>query len=97
FYDMPWQLQITTGSLAALITLGLIATALGNYLRFEIVDRQGATFLAQNNYMMPLFGIFWAWVILSEQPPANALFALLLILLGVAIVRWAGAKARVRQ
>ncbi len=95
-YDMPWQLQFTSSSLVALIILGIIATAFGNYLRFEIVDRQGATFLAQNNYMMPLFGVFWAWVILSEQPPLNALFAMVLILAGVAIARFGNKMSRAK-
>jgi len=93
--DMPWQLQFTNRSLIALIILGIVATAFGNYLRFEIVDRQGATFLAQNNYMMPLFGVFWAWLILAEQPPVNTLIALGLILSGVALAR-RGAKRAAR-
>ena len=85
--ERPWQLTFTTHSVVALITLGVVATAFGNFLRFEIAKRQGATFLAQNNYLMPMFGVFWAWLILSQQVPANAIFALVLILVGVAITR----------
>ncbi len=85
--DRPWQLQVSLGSLIAVIALGIVATAIGNLLRFEIADRQGATFLAQNNYLMPIFGVFWAWAILAQTPPSNALLALGFILSGVAIAR----------
>jgi len=95
--DRPWQLQVSFGSVIAVVVLGIVATAIGNLLRFEIADRQGATFLAQNNYLMPIFGVFWAWMILAQQPPANALFALGLILSGVAIARMGSGASRVSK
>ncbi len=95
--DRPWQLQVTSGSVVAVVVLGIIATAIGNLLRFEIADRQGATFLAQNNYLMPIFGVFWAWMILAQQPPANAIFALGLILGGVAMVQMGSRASRISE
>jgi drug/metabolite transporter (DMT)-like permease len=52
-----------------------------------LLRRQGAGFFAQINFLVPLFGVLWGFIILSERPPATALAALAVILAGIAISR----------
>lgn len=85
--DQPWTLQPSMKSLASMVLLGIVHTALATLLMFAVVGRQGASFFSQINFLVPLFGVFWGVLLLSEVPPTNAYVALGLILLGIAIAR----------
>ena len=86
-FDAPWTLDPTGIAWFAVIVLGLVPTALASLVMLALLRRQGAGFFAQINFLVPLFGVAWGFVILSERPPASALAALALILAGVAISR----------
>lgn len=66
---------------------GLSPTALGAVLIVLVVQRQGASFLSQLNFIVPVVGVVCAVLFLSEQLPANATLALAIILAGVALAR----------
>ncbi len=83
YFENPFSNVPTTRSVVAVCLLGIIATAGGNLLRFVIVSRQGASFLSQLNTFVPIFGAAWAWLLLGENLPPNAVLAMLLILSGV--------------
>jgi len=85
--EAPWQLRPSSNALAAVLVLAIVPTALGTLMIFAIVKRQGAAFLSQINFLVPVFGVLWAVLLLSERLPANAIAALALILAGVAIAR----------
>jgi len=87
YVDQPWNLQISNQSWLMLLLLGLIPTALGTLMLFAIIGRQGAGFLSQINFIVPLFGVLWAIMLLDETLPPNALAALIIILAGIAIAR----------
>ncbi|MCF6322096.1 MAG: DMT family transporter [Rhizobiaceae bacterium] len=74
-------------ALASAIVLGILPTALGTMMIFVIITRQGASFLSQINFMVPVFGVLWGILFLAEILPANGAIALALILAGVAIAR----------
>lgn len=92
FFDRPWELSPSTDAIGSLVLLGLFPTAIGTLMLFAIVERQGAGFLSQINFLVPVFGVLWALLFLGEVLPPNALFALLFILAGVAIARIKGTK-----
>lgn len=71
----------------SMLILGVVPTVIGTVLIFKIIGRQGASFLSQINFMVPIFGVLWSMVFLSEVLPANAVYALAMILAGVAIAR----------
>jgi len=73
---------------AAVLALGLAPTALAYVIRFQLIRDVGSTFLSQVGYLVPLFGVFWAWVVLGEVPGLSALGALVLILLGIRVTQW---------
>ena len=80
----PWP---SAKVILSMIILVVVATVIGTIMIFVIISRQGASFLSQINFMVPVFGILWSMMFLSEILPANALYALALILAGVAIAR----------
>jgi len=85
--DQPWNLTVSADAWISIIALGVFPTAIGTLMLFAIVQRQGAGFLSQINFLVPVFGVLWAIVFLGEVLPANAALALLIILAGVAISR----------
>ncbi len=85
--DRPWTLHVETGPVIAILLLALMATVFGNMLRFEIAGRRGALFLTQISYLMPLLGLFWAWLILGEIPSTRVYMATALILAGIFVFR----------
>lgn len=87
WFDQIWTLEVSSASLGAIVLLGLLHTAYGTLLMFTVIDRQGASFFSQINFLVPVFGLFWGMLILAERPPANGYAALAIILLGVAVAR----------
>jgi len=87
YFDRPWELDVSPLSFGAIILLGILPTAIATLLMFNLIDRQGASFFSQINFLTPLFGVFLGATFLAERPPANAYFALVIILLGVAVAR----------
>lgn len=87
FIDQPWTLSISGTSWLMLVLLGIFPTGIGTLMLFAIIQRQGAGFLSQINFLVPVFGVFWAILLLGETLPSNAILALVIILAGVAIAR----------
>lgn len=87
YLDAPWNLSISSTSWWMLILLGVFPTGIGMLMLFAIIERQGAGFLSQINFLVPVFGILWAIALINETLPPNALAALAIILAGVAIAR----------
>lgn len=85
--QQPWTLQPSYNSLLSVLAVGIMTSVIGNLLSFKILERRGAIFNAQTNYIIPVAAIFWAWLVLDEVPEPAVYLALLLILFGVAIVR----------
>ncbi len=71
----------------SMVFLGIVPTVIGTIMIFEIITRQGASFLSQINFMIPVFGVLWSMAFLSEVLSPNAVGALALILAGVAVAR----------
>ena len=86
-FEAPWQLAPSASSLLAVLALAAGPTALATAMILAIIGRQGASFLSQINFMVPLFGVFFGVVFLHERLPANAWAALAVILSGVALAR----------
>lgn len=87
YLDAPWTLDISAKSWWMLVLLGILPTGVGMLMLFAIIERQGASFLSQINFLVPVFGVLWAIALINETLPPNALAALLIILAGVAIAR----------
>ena len=90
--DQPWLLSPTPSAIAAITVLGLLQTALGTVLMMVIVRRTGASFFSQINFLVPLFGVLWGFLVLAEHPSVNALIALGMILSGIGLARQGAAR-----
>jgi drug/metabolite transporter (DMT)-like permease len=52
---------------------------------YRLLYRIGAPRAAMVSYLIPLFGVFWAWLVLGEAITATMAVACALILVGVAL------------
>ncbi|WP_419905559.1 DMT family transporter [Kiloniella sp.] len=88
-FEAPWLSLPASSweSLTALIYLGLIPTALAFVLRFYLIREVGVSFASYVGYLVPFFGVLWGALFLSERLPSTTIFALLLILSGIAVSR----------
>ncbi len=82
-----------TRAIAALVFLGLIPTALAQIILVVIIRNAGPTFLSLVNYQVPIWSVVLGAVFLNEALPASLIWAMALILLGVAISQF-GALTR---
>ena len=85
--DQPWGLSVHIESIGALVMLAVGSTAIATLLILVIIERCGATFLSQINFMVPLFGVLFGAVLLNERLAANAYIALAIILIALALSR----------
>ena len=85
--DQPWTLSPDRPGIWSAIALGVLQTALATLIMFALIARQGASFFAQINFLVPLAGVFYGIAFLAERPAANAYLALAIILCGIAIAR----------
>ncbi|MFT4727628.1 MAG: drug/metabolite transporter (DMT)-like permease [Granulosicoccus sp.] len=87
FVDSPWQISPSLASGLSLLALAIGPTAIATVMILRIIDRQGASFLSQINFLVPIVGMVFGVLVLSESFPANAYVALLIILAGIGISR----------
>jgi drug/metabolite transporter (DMT)-like permease len=87
WHDRPWELSPTSQGYIAIAWLGLLSTAFGNWLFFTLMRRSGASFASNNNFLVPIMGLGWGYFGYGEVPGFNAVAALVLILVGLALPR----------
>ena len=67
------------------ILLGVVCTGLAYVLYYRLIHRIGAPRAVTVTYIIPLFGIVWAWLLLGEALTPSMAVAGALILSGVAL------------
>ena len=65
--------------------LGLFTTALATIMLVTVINSAGPSFLSLVNYQVPIWAVVFGVVLLGETLPAQFIYALGLILIGVAI------------
>lgn len=83
----PLPDNVSIEAFSALIYLGVIATALAMTVRFVIIRVNGAVFMAQVGYLVPLFGVIWSGLYFADAINLQTIVALMLILTGIAVSR----------
>lgn len=86
-FEDPLPNNVGSASIAALIYLGVVATAFAFTLRFFIIRANGAVFMSQVGYLVPLFGVIWSGLYFADAINLQTLISLGLILVGIAITR----------
>ncbi len=81
-------------SLLAIVALGLFGTAISLLFWNDLIKRRGAVFSTSVTYLIPFVAAFWGWLD-GEQFGWTAIIAAVLVLIGIAVVNYAGpAKER---
>jgi drug/metabolite transporter (DMT)-like permease len=64
---LTWpEAPIPTKSWIAVVALGVLSTGLAYAFYFRLIQRIGAPRAATATYLVPLFGVAWAWMFLGE-------------------------------
>lgn len=84
--------QISDQALYAVIWLGIGPTAIATLVLFAVIERAGPTFLATINYMIPVVAFFTGAMVLHEHVAISSLFALAIILSGIAFTRFRASR-----
>jgi drug/metabolite transporter (DMT)-like permease len=77
--------SIPTLSWLCAIMLGALCTGLAYFLFYRLLYRIGAPRTSTVTYLVPLFGVIWAWIFLGEPLTSSMAVAGALILGGVAL------------
>lgn len=80
--------QLSLRSINSVIWLGIGPTAVATMILFAVIERAGPTFLSTINYMIPVVAFFSGAYILSEPVEISSLFAMVIILSGIALTRF---------
>jgi drug/metabolite transporter (DMT)-like permease len=79
------QHSIPLVSWASAALLGIVCTGLAYVLYYRLLHRIGPPRAATVTYIIPLFGVVWAWLLLDEALTPSMAVAGALILSGVAL------------
>ena len=71
----------------SIVFLGVFPTAMAMLLYFHIINRAGATFLSNINYVIPVVAYFSGALVLGEVVVWHDILALLLIIAGIVLSR----------
>ncbi len=85
--DRPWELRPSHEAVVAVAALGVLSTTLAYIVYFRLVRAVGATFVSFVNYLIPPIGVGLGVALAGETPTWRSLFALLIILVGIAATR----------
>lgn len=84
FLEQPWTLRPGGTSVAAVVGLALLSTALAFVVWFRLIYSAGAANTSMVTFLIPIVGLFLGVVVLGERLEPSSLFGLALILLGLA-------------
>ena len=79
------QHAITARAWGSAVLLGVLCTGIAFVFYYRLIARIGAARTSTVTYLIPLFGVIWAWLILSEPVTLTMGLACALILAGVAL------------
>jgi len=82
------------GSWLSAITLGILCTGIAYAVFFHLIQRVSASRASTNTYLVPIFGVAWAWLLLGETPTPTMLVAAALILGSVMVSQHEAAPVR---
>jgi drug/metabolite transporter (DMT)-like permease len=85
-----WSLEVW----GALLWLAVVSTAFAFSLRYVLIRRAGAGFVANVGYLIPIVAVLIGFFFLDERITPMTVLAMLIILLSLYVTRRAGIKLR---
>jgi len=95
-YSWP-QHPIPVASWLSAVLLGVLCTGIAFVFYYRLIARIGAPRTATVTYLIPLFGVIWAWLLLGERVTLSMVLAGALILAGVGMSQQREAKSGARS
>jgi drug/metabolite transporter (DMT)-like permease len=83
-YSWPHHAIAPTSWVSAAL-LGVLCTGIAFVLYYRLIARIGGPRASTVTYLVPLFGVIWAWLLLGEPVTVTMVLAAALILAGVAV------------
>ena len=83
YYELNYFSIPSINSVIAIIYLGIMPTALAFLLRFYLINKAGPVFLSYVAYLIPIFSIFWGFLILKETVQIEQIIAIFFIFIGI--------------
>jgi drug/metabolite transporter (DMT)-like permease len=83
-HDWPRH-PIPAASWGSAVLLGVLCTGIAFVFYYRLIARIGAARTATVTYLIPLFGVIWAWLLLGEPLTVSMALAGALILAGVGV------------
>jgi drug/metabolite transporter (DMT)-like permease len=80
-HDIPIKASLN------MLALGLFSTGLGALIYFNLINNAGATFLANMNYVIPVYAFTLGAIVLGEPLYWQNITALVLIVFGIYVSR----------
>ena len=81
------NVDITTGSLLAVVYLGVFASAAGYFIYFWLLDRLGAIEINLISYAAPVFAAVSGWLVLGERLEPLSIAGFFVIVAGFGLVK----------
>ena len=95
-YSWPHH-PIPAASWLSAVLLGVLCTGIAFVFYYRLIARIGAPRTATVTYLIPLFGVIWAWLLLGEGVTLSMVLAGALILAGVGMSQQREAKSGARS
>jgi drug/metabolite transporter (DMT)-like permease len=95
-YTWP-QHPIPVTSWLSAVLLGVLCTGIAFVFYYRLIARIGAPRTATVTYLIPLFGVIWAWLLLGEGVTLSMVLAGALILAGVGLSQQREAKREAKS
>jgi len=86
--DEPLTLAPSMTAIWGTLYLGTLPTAFATLIYFRLIAARGASFFAYINYLIPVMGVIWGALFLSEIISPEAVLALATILIGLFIANY---------
>ncbi len=84
--DQPWTLQPSLLSIASLLTLAIVGTALAYLMYYWLIENMGATRTSLVTYISPVIAVFLGVIVLNEPLDWTVFVGLAGIIAGVVLV-----------
>ena len=82
-----WVATTSSNALWSVFLLGIFPSGLATIIYFSVIRHAGPAFLSQINYLIPVWAVLLGVIFGGENLTINALIALVVILVGIAIAQ----------
>ena len=79
--------EIKFSSIIGILFLGIFPTGVATLLKVFIIKSSGPSFLSLVNYQVPLWAIFFGYILFDENLPNEIIYGLILIIIGLLITQ----------